>query len=168
MSLLTKELIDRIFILDNLFTEDQCKRLIDYYNHGNKAIHPSYINVKIHPNNMENLVKYFAIKLQNTINKLLPVKIQLDWGAICGWWVGSTQEFHKDLRSKKTVFTSVTYLNDDFNGGYTQFKNDFYVVPKIGRTVFFDGQHYEHGVSEVENNPRYSLAIWYKLKEEIK
>ena len=42
--------------------------------------------------------------------------------------------------------------------------NDIKLIPKIGRTVYFDGNHYMHGVSNIEKNIRYTLPIWYKGK----
>ena len=78
-----------------------------------------------------------------------------------------------DIAEESTIFSSVTYLNDNFTGGETYIINDITlrkhvrdlsvkISPKTGRTLYFDGKQYEHGVTEVKDSHRYTLAIWYK------
>ena len=64
--------------------------------------------------------------------------------------------------SDETTLSSITYLNDNFDGGRTYFEDGTTFIPKKGRSIFFDGQYYKHGVSKVENNIRYVVATWYK------
>jgi hypothetical protein len=73
-------------------------------------------------------------------------------------------EIDKDLRVRK--ISSVTYLNDDFDGGETFIKNEtgqFYISkPKLGSLVFYlsSGEN-AHGVNEVKNKPRATFPIWF-------
>jgi hypothetical protein len=85
----------------------------------------------------------------------------IDWCEIVKRPPGSGHPKHFDRTLDRTVFSSITYLNDDFTDGKTYFVNDFEVKPKPGRTLYFDGQCYEHGVTEVKDSDRYTLAIWY-------
>lgn len=152
---------DNIFILDNLFTESQCSKLINYYKKNGPNL--AHRDTLCHRVNFEiPIIKYFILKLEKTISKLLHEKIVVDWADIVEWKSGSHQNDHKDFAKQKTIFTSVTYLNDDYVGGETYFKDTFEVIPKIGKTLFFDGQYYTHGVNKIQSNTRYTLASWYK------
>jgi hypothetical protein len=99
--------------------------------------------------------------IEKTINELLPEKISVDWCEIVAWLQGTSQAAHHDTANPDTVFTSITYLNDRYIGGRTFIVDDIEVVPKIGRTVYFDGNYYLHGVSAVAGT-RFTLPIWYK------
>ena len=103
----------------------------------------------------------FANKIRDNIS-FLSRDIEIDWCKIVEWTEGASQEYHRDTASADTALTSITYLTDDFDGGETCFLDDIKVVPKIGRTVYFDGNHYVHGVSEITRGTRYTLPIWYK------
>jgi len=61
-------------------------------------------------------------------------------------------------------YASITYLNDDFVGGQIYFpnKDNFSPIIKPGMTVIFPGTlEYLHGVREVTNGVRYTLASFY-------
>jgi len=78
------------------------------------------------------------------------------------WPPGSSQDPHKDEARETTVATSITYLNTNYSGGEIYFPDeDIKLKPKTGDTVIFDGQKYLHGVSEVNEGTRLTLAIWY-------
>ena len=60
------------------------------------------------------------------------------------------------------------YLNDDFEGGHTQFRvgggkdGIFDVKPKTGKLVFFSsGSEHVHGVKKITRGERYTLATWF-------
>jgi hypothetical protein len=42
------------------------------------------------------------------------------------------------------------------------FEEGTLIVPKIGRTLVFNGQTYKHGVKKIIKKDRFTLAIWYK------
>ena len=88
---------------------------------------------------------------------------------IVKWPVGSMQDYHTDITDDGVLYNlaCVTYLNDDFDGGYTQFLDSdgdlqFEVKPKIGKTVLFNGLQYMHGVNTVRHNDRYTVPMWYR------
>jgi len=105
-------------------------------------------------------------KITDSINHMLEEKISVDWCEIVDWPPGSDQDLHIDTASDQTVFTSITYLNDDYQGGRTYIKDDVEIIPKVGRTVCFDGNHYLHGVTLIEKGTRFTLPIWYKANED--
>ena len=83
-------------------------------------------------------------------------------GEIVKWPMGSYQDYHIDNTRESTTFTSLTYLNEDFEGGETDFiTENFSVKPKVGRTILFDGKKFEHGVSKITEGIRYTFALWY-------
>tara|TARA_A100000172_G_C2978559_1_gene88558 strand:- start:105 stop:605 length:501 start_codon:yes stop_codon:yes gene_type:complete len=86
----------------------------------------------------------------------------IELAEIVKWPTGSHQAPHTDVSRESTTYTSVTYLNDDFQGGETDFTTEnFSVKPKVGRTILFDGKRFEHGVKKITEGVRYTFALWY-------
>jgi hypothetical protein len=151
----------KIIILDDVLSHKECETLIKCYkDHGATHEWRGTFPMTIDPTN--DFLRSIVGSVENAINELLSKKITVDWCEIVAWPKGSGQSAHYDTASPETVFTSITYLNDRYTGGRTFIVNDIEVVPKVGRTVAFDGNHYLHGVTEVTDNFRYTLPIWYK------
>lgn len=83
----------------------------------------------------------------------------MNYFEIVEWPVDSYQETHLDLPYH--TFTSIIYLNEDFDGGKTRVGN-IEVNPEIGKIVTFSGNQIEHSVSAVKKIPRYTMPVWYK------
>ena len=79
---------------------------------------------------------------------------------IVKWPVGEYHDWHDDTAHYDS--TSITYLNDEYEGGKTQIE-DYIVDPKTGKIVLFDSSK-QHRVSPLETNVRYVLAVWYNKK----
>lgn len=93
------------------------------------------------------------------------------------WTEGAFASFHSDNsdedgnptafeRSKFAVFL---YLNDNFDGGYLNFKNfDIHIEPEAGLLAIFNGGHgYEHEVTTVKSGTRYTIgSFWDKADAE--
>jgi hypothetical protein len=95
-----------------------------------------------------------------------------------------TDELQEDLDNNRASFnikdnpnrewTSITYLNTNYNGGETWFpeyaeswyEESFKHTPKQGQSVVFRGVSTLHGVSPVRRNSRYTIAQWYTGKPE--
>ena len=75
---------------------------------------------------------------------------------------GASKTFHKDRTRTTTTGASITYLNDNYIGGHTVIEG-VDVQPLSGRTVYFDGMEFRHGVSNVIKRDRYTLSMWYGL-----
>ena len=106
--------------------------------------------------------KHLTRFVNNTAVNFLGINTFIEGAQLVKWPVGSNQPFHHDDAREKTIFTSVTYLNDDFEGGETYFTSeDLMVKPKLGRTILFDGKKFEHGVKKITSGIRYTLALWY-------
>lgn len=159
------QLIKKIIILDDVLTQKDCENLINFYNTKGTFIKKFRDIYPMHINLSEELLFLNVKKILNNINGLLKNKLNIDWCQIVKWPENSFQPDHFDDGKKSTVFTSITYLNTNFIGGKTYFVNDIEIVPKIGRTIYFDGNYYKHGVTRVEKDIRYVLPIWYELNE---
>ena len=69
---------------------------------------------------------------------------------------------HKDGKIvKQNHWTSVCYLNDDYEGGETLIEDDT-IKPQKGRLVVFPSKKMEHGVSLVKGKPRYTYISWWR------
>ena len=153
----------KIFILDDILSKNECDELIELHNTN----YSNHVWEGSEPLPLYNWQDYWffsekILKVESSVNNLLHEKVAVDWCAIVRWPINSRQNLHYDHAADSTVFTSITYLNDNYSGGNTFIHNDISVIPKTGRSVSFDGKHYYHGVSPVEKNIRYTLAIWYK------
>ena len=72
--------------------------------------------------------------------------------------------YDREYRTSPLGLTSVLYLNEGFVEGHTYFADGTRVVPQTGRMIVYDGLKYEHGVSEIRGNSRYTIPCWYKKK----
>ena len=156
-----------IIILDDILTVDECKNLIDIYQKNKESAH-THGNPTIYPLNIDNILdgKEIALeiakRIEQTTDKYFNLNI-IDWCEIVKWPCDTWQSYHLDAASKNTSLTSITYLNENFDGGCTIMHDGTKVKPKIGRTVIFDGNKYIHGVEPILKGERYTLPIWYKI-----
>ena len=105
-------------------------------------------------------------------------------------YVGYEEDFVRDTFSMRYI-TSVSYLNDNYKGGYTYIRNDgrndhlwrmhprllypnnvfedYLSKPEKGSTVVFYADHSNaHGVTKLENGERVILTTWFTLDLEHK
>ena len=73
---------------------------------------------------------------------------------------GACKGFHHDRARPTTTGASITYINDDYIGGHTIVEG-VDVQPLSGRTVYFDGMEFRHGVCNVLKRDRYTISMWY-------
>lgn len=152
----------KIFILDDVISQEECFILIDYY----QKVGPSHQWETFFPRSLyqDDFIPYFFVnKILNIVSSLVNVRLDVVKSQIVFWPTESLMFPHKDVAKNETIFTSITYLNCNFSGGKTYFVDDMEFVPRIGRTVCFDGKQHLHGVSKITNGNRYTLPIWYKL-----
>ena len=97
------------------------------------------------------------------ICKLFDDRSNPDYVGVIRWTPGTFMKPHYDNSAKDGIydlFAALLYLNDDFEGGYTGFK-EFEVEPKAGKLLIFSNAHYLHYVSKVEESERFVLSFWY-------
>ena len=149
----------KFVIIDELLTPEECKDCIDYYEEdGFDTTHNLNFVKRI---NHHKRTQRYVDKILKQCYKHFDEKCKFGWGEIVHWTEGSFQLEHIDDASDKTILTSITYLNDDYEGGETFISNEFNIKPKIGRTIFFYGSSYPHGVTNITKGDRFTLPIWY-------
>ncbi len=156
----------KTIIIDNFLSKEECISLINYYEKNKESsflyrdVYPSQ-NLEINHNSE---INFLFKKLQsNTV--VVDVNSKIDWCQIVKWPTGSKQDLHFDTTSNETTFSSIVYLNENFEGGQTYYEDGTIIQPVTGRGLFFDGIFYKHGVKEVSKNIRYVVATWYKKNE---
>ena len=90
------------------------------------------------------------------------------------WQPGTKMDYHADNMYRDGTpnntpfrdYSAVAYLNDDYEGGITQFKNDMSedILPEAGSVVVFPSNKF-HNVSEVTAGTRYTMPIWWSKNE---
>lgn len=102
-------------------------------------------------------------------------------GWLTCWPEGTSMHEHIDnwdpnIESKNIVFSSVLYLNDDFDGGEIYFPNlgGFSYSPQCGKMIIFPTESYDdnfkhedgythshlHGIKPIVSGNRYTLSLW--------
>ena len=154
-----------IIIIDNVLDKDECNNLVNIYANNSHKAQPFNDCMTIGLNAIEHnqaYVKDKAMRIEQIAKRYYGNHV-IDWAEIFMRPPNTWQPYHYDIASDKTSLTTVTYLTDAYEGGYTQCMDGTMVKPKIGRTILFDGKKYEHGVSPVLGGYRYTMPIWYKL-----
>ena len=154
-----------IVIEDNLFSIEDCDKLIQIYRLNKNKSKEWYSTYPLKMNMLEDEELFYCKKIVQIINNfcvsIFGSDIYVERSDITEWRIGSDKDYHYDDARDSTILSSITYLNDDFIGGKTFFEDDLTITPKVGKTIFFDGKKYLHGVTSVNSKPRYTLAIWY-------
>tara|TARA_R100001086_G_C11685296_1_gene216963 strand:+ start:61 stop:510 length:450 start_codon:yes stop_codon:yes gene_type:complete len=147
-----------IIEIDKFLTKEICNYCINFFE--NNSNHWQHFN------------KRQKIQLQNLLNKNLEINRlyikymklypnhKLKNIEIIKWPAGEYHDWHDD----KIYYnkTTITYLNEDYEGGRTTVEN-YTVEPKIGKIIFFDADK-KHRVSMVTRGPRYVMLAWYTKK----
>jgi len=144
-------------IQDKFLTQTECKKLIKFYKKGlPKSFNTTY-PLELNPlehTSLVNKINKVGIDINNSV---------VDWFQIVKWpFPNKGKNLHTDDTSFKTTLSSIIYLNDDYRGGHTFFKDNTSFAPVEGRAIFFDGKYYPHGVSSIDEGDRYTVAIWLK------
>jgi len=103
--------------------------------------------------NLEKALTKFAKSVNNNyvINSFEIVK----------WPTGESQPNHLDFNFHP--YTSIIYLNDNYEGGETVVK-DKTIVPEKNKLVSFEGDKMIHKVNEIIKGTRYTVPCWYRYE----
>lgn len=115
------------------------------------------------------------IRIKNHIIDIrnLDVPLFADTLQLVRWVPGNEQHPHADSQNQDGTphpydwrdYASVTYLNDEYNGGLIYFPDhNIELKPVPGTMVTFPGTtEYMHGVSKVLSGTRYTMASFWTL-----
>jgi hypothetical protein len=147
-----------VLLFENFMSKERCERFIQRYKE-NKP------NMNHHDRNWVYIPDYDIVKeVKQFLENMLPIKIE-GWNAGIGVWLKDKAVYPIHVHDKNVRpnndFTTLIYLNDDFDDG------EFYTErltykPKTGSLVFFNGMEMMHGVKGVRRNDRYYLIFWWE------
>tara|TARA_R110000772_G_scaffold59194_1_gene134073 strand:+ start:3829 stop:4326 length:498 start_codon:yes stop_codon:yes gene_type:complete len=106
-------------------------------------------------------------KMNNLLNKFVKKinkKYEINYFQIVKWPIYGFQPKHVDFDIHP--YTSILYLNDDFEGGKTIVEDKIVELKKC-KLIAFNGDKIEHEVNKITKGIRYTIPCWYKLKSEI-
>jgi 2OG-Fe(II) oxygenase superfamily len=189
MSQITKHK-EECFTIENFLTEHECKAIIAYtewlvenniLEWNQISFYDSYaMGFWPYDDNLE----YFGLP-KNYFHDVLKAKIkdacenvlmqevaEVSYHAQ-KWLPGAYASFHSDnsdedgnpTEFERSKYAAFIYLNDDFSGGYLNFKHhDVKIMPKAGMIAIFAGGHTnEHEVTKVHDATRYTIgSFWDK------
>jgi len=170
--------METIFEQDNFINIEQCKTLINYQeNHSPNDMSKGFWDSRIvtsYDGQVKEIVDYIHNKIISACSKFYnEPTIYLEFSNLVYWGAGMKLEPHADNfwinepqkphYSPHRDYSSVLYLNDDFEGGETYFPDyNYCITPKTGKLIIFkSGAEHIHGVKEITSGKRYTMATWY-------
>lgn len=147
---------------DNFISESDCKNLIAFYKHYFPQYGYSFAGTQLMQlwdirNNFD-FIYVLGEKFLNHIHQI-DNEVSIDYFEIVERFPNTSMDKHYDFEDQK--YTSVVYLNDDYEGGET-IVEDVIIKPKIGKIVTFKGPKMHHGVNLITGTSRLALPVWYK------
>lgn len=146
-----------VLFFHNFLTKEECAPFIELYkkHQPNPTDNFNWIYLKDNP---------ITKKVQNYLSEMLGVSFT---GVVTGIGVwldnkgGTAPHKHSpDLRPLND-FTSLIYLNDDFEGGEF-FTPSIKFKPEVGTLTFFNGMKIMHGAMNQTGSDRYYLIFWWE------
>tara|TARA_R100001163_G_C4969836_1_gene130190 strand:- start:141 stop:641 length:501 start_codon:yes stop_codon:yes gene_type:complete len=150
---------------ENFISNDLCDFFINYHNinpHEFKHRNTSIISCE-NESYAGNLAFKFLLKKLNFFVENFAKNTFVNYSQIVKWPPGESQDTHIDFDYH--TYTSILYLNDQYEGGFTVVA-DKIIKPKKGKIVLFDGNKTEHRVLPITFGTRYTNATWYVTKTE--
>lgn len=169
-----------IKIIDNLLSKEEALALVAEYceeeNLGNKEILKKDIEENSTLDILLNDLKFYFNEYKNNID----LKREIFYDKVVAIKNANTEgqehPMHFDQSSSLypsdigiSVFVSLIYLSDDFDGGQLYFPFQKQIIePKIGRMIMFPcNVLYSHKILPFKGNPRYLFRIFHLFNSEL-
>ena len=157
---------------------DECEYLISYVNRvgtlgeWSHSEEPYWQNRFIELKDIEDDRALAIMKeTYEKIRSCLPIGCEADSFNLVVWREHTGADLHIDeVGFEWRKYSSIIYLNDNFNGGRTEFPNQSVSVePRAGMGIVFEANHeYPHLVTAVESGMRYTVASFWTEDEKYK
>jgi len=145
-----------INIIDNYFNREECNQLIELYSRFKYLAEPFYNVIPLKVKDL--LPKKFITKINKTTT--LINKSKIDWIEVVKWPLGSYKELHYDCQKDTTKLSSITFLNDDYEGGEIVISGRKFETKAGSAIVFPSNFMFPHEVLKVTKGIRYSITCW--------
>jgi|TARA_R110002012_G_scaffold151675_1_gene311629 hypothetical protein len=149
-------------IQKNNFLEDNfCDFFVDYIsNSKNKTTHrDTNIIYCDRTAVLDEIIEFKVLLAKLTFFvKKYSVGTCINYSQIVEWPENSLQPSHLDFNYH--TYTSILYLNDDYEGGETLVGTKV-IRPKKGKIVLFKGNKIKHQVLKIKSGKRYTNPTWY-------
>jgi hypothetical protein len=185
---------EECFTVDGFLSEKECKSIISYLEFlvDNKILEWNQISfydsfaMGFWPSdpNLEHFglpANYFNEVLKPKIKNLAENVLMKELSEVSyhaqKWTPGAYASFHSDnsdehgnaTEFESSKYAAFIYLNDDFEGGFLNFKNyDINIKPGIGKIAIFAGGHgNEHEVTKVHGATRYTIGSFWDNADSV-
>jgi len=155
-----------ILIKDNFLSPTECNKLVRLYK-KNKHLMCKWPENDPGPCSYlmsiteasDPFIMKMVLRIEAYAQTYFDPDLKIDWAELKKQQKGSSHQFHYDTARERTRLASITYLNT-LSSGKTVFKDGLEIEPRAGRSIWFDGQLYFHGVSTTDED-RYTIPAWY-------
>lgn len=151
-----------MIIFDNVISKEECHPYIDtiaktYKERCDQGMDPISFSTRL-----IDIDDPITNKVKDYLEQRVNIKLEHRWTQLQMWPVDSfsIRHIHDDPRAGDANYTSMLYLNNDFEGGVF-FTDDIQIRPVPGRLTLFNGREIWHGVSAIHDKPRYSIIFWW-------
>ena len=162
-------MIPKVYEYKNFLKPIECKYFINkhsqFFNPTNDKrtfYHRKTEVINIFPfSNTQTRFTYESKKLNGRLDftmKKIDEEVMVNYFQMVRWPKNSFQAKHIDFINH--CYTSIIYLNDNFEGGETVVEKRK-IQPKQGLMVLFAGNHTLHGVNKIKKGNRYTIPCWY-------
>lgn len=179
-----------IKVIDGFLTQHEVSTILNFARdtdkwhvfHDQEFWNQRTLNAEFIYNNINKDVGILLYDIRQRIKKELEsfyksdIPIYPDMLQLVKWPEGYEQEpHHDDMKGYPGTewfhhrkYGSVVYLNDDYEGGETYYpQHNMSIKPKSGSLAMHPGDYkYLHGVTQIKNNTRYTLAGFWTDEEE--
>lgn len=166
-----KEIHKGIYVFDNFFDSDECKKYIKLiedkiigpekiipFSDTTGAFTSKYVNLELATIFYDKVVKDLTKSQKEKLNILRPNNLimwsKYEPNSMFGIHT-DTGLFYDKINKEKTNYTLLAYLNHDFNGGETVFYNNNFketirITPQAGSCLVFDIDLWHRGLTVLD------------------
>jgi len=164
----------RIKVINNFLSQEEINICLNIIKKSNLSVFKDSTSARISEENEEILIllRKYSDRLTEAHREeygFYP-KLYTTQGYFTMWVEGGYVGPHIDNPKHNEgfiQFSSIIYLNDDYEGGEIEFPNQkFKYKPKSGDAVIFPsgGTEHVHKVNTIKNGLRYTIAMWHSSR----